>query len=56
MISGSNDIAPPFRQHDRERSCCAPRLVGAGSRSAGGLRFIPIREAPRLKGGELHSP
>ena len=30
----------------RERSCCAPRLVGAGSRSTGGLRFIPIREAP----------
>jgi len=32
----------------------APRAFRAGSRSAGGLRFIPIREAPRLQGGELH--
>jgi hypothetical protein len=41
-------------RYDRERSCCAPRLQG-GVKERNELRFIPIREAPRLQGGELHS-
>jgi branched-chain amino acid transport system ATP-binding protein len=32
----------------------APRLQG-GVKERNELRFIPIREAPRLQGGELHS-
>ena len=31
----------------------APRLQG-GVKERNELRFIPIREAPRLSGGELH--
>ena len=31
----------------------APRLQG-GVKERNELRFIPIREAPRLQGGELH--